>query len=154
MTAMAKEILIALQCFQVLFLALHDWVPLGRWNNIAAARSENPGGRLLWTTIISTAPYLIGLVFSIRDFGHAYPNWLMMWLWISYVLLFLGALRAWWIPYLVVPDPARAARYRVMFANTASFLPERNGITPNALHVVFHVSVLATLVLLAFYSPG
>lgn len=152
MTHTAQEVLIVLQIFQVLFLALHDWVPLGRLNNVAAAKSENPGGRLLWTTIVSTVPYLIGLVFSVRDAGHPYPDWLMMWLWISYVLLFLGALRAWWIPYLVLPNPARAARYRVMFANTTAFLPERNGITPNTLHIIFHVSVLATLVLLAFYA--
>jgi hypothetical protein len=146
--------LIALQVFQVLFLALHDWVPLGSLNNVAAARSENPGGRLLRTTLISTVPYAVGLAFSIADFRHPYPGWLMYWLWISYVLLFLGQLRAWWVPYLLVPDPVRAARYRVMFAGTAAFLPERNGIVPNALHILLHVSTLATLALLVVYSAS
>jgi hypothetical protein len=146
--------LIALQAFQVLFLALHDWVPLGRLNNVAAARSENPGGRLLRVTLISTVPYLIGLIFSARSLGHKYPGWLMDWLWISYVLLFLGQLRAWWVPYLLAPDPVRAARYRVMFANTWAFLPERNGIVPNALHIILHISTLATLVVLALIASG
>ncbi len=60
-----KILLIALQAFQVLFLALHDWIPLGRLNNVAAARSENPGGGLFWTTVISTVPYAIGLAGSV-----------------------------------------------------------------------------------------
>lgn len=149
-----KILLIALEAFQVIFLALHDWVPLGRLNNVAAARSENPGGRLLWTTLISTAPYAVGLAFSIVNFGRPYHGWLIWWLWISYVLLFLGQLRAWWIPYLVVPDPARAARYRVMFADTWAFLPERNGVVPNALHIILHISTLATLVVLALIARG
>ena len=78
--------LLALQLFQVLFLGLHDWVPLG----------------------------------------------------------------SWWLPYLVTPDPVRAARYRTMFGRTHGFLPERNGITPNTLHIVLHVATLATLILLVF----
>ena len=40
MTETTQKVLIALQCFQILFLALHDWVPLGRLNNVAAAKSE------------------------------------------------------------------------------------------------------------------
>jgi hypothetical protein len=154
-TASVQEALvIALQAFQVLFLALHDWVPLGRLNNVTAARLENPGGRLLRVTLISTIPYLVGLVFSIRSFGHAFPEWLIYWLWISYGLLFLGQLRAWWLPYFLIPDSVRASRYRVMFANTAAFLPERNGIVPNTLHIILHISTLATLVLLTVYLPA
>jgi hypothetical protein len=63
-------------------------------------------------------------------------------------VLFLGLLRAWWIPYLVLPDRERAARYQIIFANTHSFLPRRNGMAPNTLHVLFHLSVVATLILL------
>jgi hypothetical protein len=146
--------LVAVQAFQVAFLALHDWIPLGRLNNVAAARSENPGGRLFWTTLISTVPYAVGFAFSIADFERPHSGWLMYWLWISYALLFLGQLRAWWIPYLLIPDPVRAARYRIMFSNTWAFLPERNGIVPNALHIILHISTLATLVVLALIARG
>jgi hypothetical protein len=59
-----------------------------------------------------------------------------------------GLLRAWWIPYLLVPNPARTARYQVMFAGTHSFLPQRNGIAPDTLHVMFHLAVVATLLVL------
>jgi hypothetical protein len=36
-----------------------------------------------------------------------------------------------------------------MFGNTHAFLPERNGIRPNTLHILLHACTAATLVLLA-----
>jgi hypothetical protein len=61
-------------------------------------------------------------------------------------------LRAWWIPYLGTPDPDRAKRYGVRFAGTHGFLPERNGIRPDTLHVAFHALVVAILVVLAYLT--
>lgn len=49
----------------------------------------------------------------------------------------------------VAPDPARAARYEVMFGATHSFLPKRNGLRPDTLHVMFHAATLALLIALA-----
>ena len=71
-----------------------------------------------------------------------------MWLWSSYALLFIGQFRAWWVPYLLKPEPQRAERYRIMFGNTHSFLPQRNGMAPNTAHILLHVATLATLVVL------
>ncbi len=144
--------LVALQAFQVLFLALHDWVPLGRLNDIAAARRENSGGRLLRVTLVSVVPYAIGLAGSIAAHGRHYPGWLVWWLWISYAILFAGELRAWWVPYFFTNEPARAARYDAMFGKTLAFLPRRHGIAPNALHVALQAATLATLVLLGVMS--
>jgi hypothetical protein len=107
-----EAILIALQAFQVLFLAIHDWVPLGRLNDVGAVRREIP-----------TWFFAVGLVFGIAYFGRPYPGWLNYWLWISYAILFIGELEAWWFPYLVTSNPARAERYQRMFGNTHSFLP-------------------------------
>ncbi len=140
--------LLALQLFQVLFLGLHDWVPLGSFNDLRAVQAADPRAKLIRVTLISTLPYAFGLAASLRC-ASGFPGWLIWWLWITYALLFLGQLRAWWLPYLVTPDPARAARYRTMFGRTNSFLPERNGITPNTLHIVLHIATLATLILLA-----
>jgi hypothetical protein len=67
-------------------------------------------------------------------------------------MLFAGELRAWWWPYLIRPEPDRAARYRGMFGKTSAFLPERNGIVPNTLHVALHAATAATLILLALRS--
>jgi len=47
-----------------------------------------------------------------------------------------------------VPDPARAARYQILFANTHTFLPQRNGMAPDTLHTLFHLATLATVLAL------
>jgi hypothetical protein len=69
-------------------------------------------------------------------------------LWIGYGLAVYGSLKAWWIPYLFRPDSKLAERYRVMHGGTHTFLPERNGISPNTLHVIFDVSIVAILIVL------
>jgi hypothetical protein len=74
---------------------------------------------------------------------------LLWWLGIGYSFLFVGELEAYWIPYLFLPQPSRAARYQAMFGGTHAFLPVRNGIKPNALHVTPHILKLTTLVLSA-----
>ncbi|HEX4155250.1 MAG TPA: hypothetical protein VHY48_06520 [Acidobacteriaceae bacterium] len=139
------DTLLALECFHVAFLLLHDWVPLGGLNDVQAVRAENPGSRLLRTTLISAAPFVVGLVGSFWFLHRGYPMWLWYWLWASYALLFAGELNAWWIPYVKGTTEERVKRYRAMFGRTWAFLPERNGIVPNALHVVLHAATLATL---------
>ena len=39
MNPILLDTLLGLQVFQVLFLALHDWIPLGRLNDVKAARA-------------------------------------------------------------------------------------------------------------------
>ena len=145
-----ESLLLALQVFQVAFLWLHDWIPLGRLNDVAAVRRADSLPRLIAVTLIQSVPYSYGLYGSIRHFGQPYPMWLMLWLWISYGLLFLGELRAWWVPYLFKPEPARAERYRGMFGDTHAFLPARNGMVPNTLHCLLHAATAATLAVLYF----
>jgi hypothetical protein len=140
--------LVALEIFQVAFLWLHDWVPLGRLNDVAAVRRQDTLQRLVIVTFVQSVPWTIGLIFSAKYFGHAYPDWLVTWLWVTYTLLFLGQLRAWWVPYLVKAEPARAQRYQQMFGNTHSFLPPRNGMVPNTAHILLHLATAATLVVL------
>lgn len=141
--------LLALQTFHVAFLLLHDWIPLGHLNDIAAVRRENALPPLIANTLIVGGLFGFGLAGSVHYYGRAYPGWLHTWLWVSYVLLFLGELRAWWIPYLIQAEPQRAARYQAMFGRTHAFLPVRNGIVPNTLHIILHAATLATLLLLA-----
>ena len=54
-----------------------------------------------------------------------------MLLWITYGVFILRRAPCRWIPYLVLPDAERAARYQIIFAGTHSFLPRRNGIAPD-----------------------
>ena len=149
MTTLHLEIvLIALQVFQVLFLWLHDWLPLGRLNDVKAVCSQDTTSRLVVVTLIQSVPFTIGLLFSLSHFGRPYPHWLYLWLWISYGAIFLGQIRAWWIPYLFRAEPERAARYQIMFGNTHRFLPIRNGLVPNTAHIMLHLATDATLVAL------
>ncbi len=146
---MFATLLTALQALQVAFLWLHDWVPLGRLNNIAAIRGQNTVGALVITTMVQSLPFTIGLAASLAHLHTGFPHWLLMWLWVSYGILFAGELRAWWVPYLLRPEPARAMRYRAMFGGTHAFLPERHGIVPNTLHTLLHAATLGTLLVLA-----
>ncbi len=143
------SVLIALQALQVAILWLHDWLPLRPLNDVVEAQAQDSRGRLIRVTVIQSLPFTVGLVASIVFARTGHPSWVWSWLWISYAILFAGELRAWWWPYLVRPDPVRAARYRVMFGGTATFLPERNGMVPNALHTILHAATAATLIVLA-----
>jgi hypothetical protein len=139
---------LALQTFVVVFLLFHDWIPLGRLNNLTAIRGQDTRLHRVFVTLLPGVPAAIGLFFSARHFGQSYPDWLEMLLWITYSVFIVGMLRAWWIPYLVLPDAERAARYQIIFAGTHSFLPRRNGMAPDTLHTVFHLVTLSTLVAL------
>lgn len=141
-------VLLPLQLFQVLFLWIHDWVPLGRLNDVTAVRNQDSFGRLLVVTLVQSVPWTFGLAGSVWYLGRPYPRWLDLWRWITYGLLFIGQIRAWWIPYLFKPEPKRAERYRQMFGNTHSFLLKKNGIVPNTAHFLLHVATAATLVML------
>jgi hypothetical protein len=146
--------LILLQAFHVAFLWTHDWVSLGRLNDVAAVRRQDSTARLVRVTLIQSVPYTIGFLVSVyyASMASHYPGWLWYWLWISYGLLFAGELTAWWVPYLGRPQPDRAARYRAMFGSTHAFLPQRNGIVPNTLHCLLHVATVALLLTLALES--
>lgn len=148
MTSIIARVLLSLQCFQVLFLAFHDWIPLGRLNDVKAVRAAHRHHKLVWGTLISLTPFAIGLVASASHPRGDYPPWVFWWLWMSYGLLFVGELTAWWVPYLWRREPERAARYQAMFGATHAFLPEHNGIRPNTLHLILHVATFTTLVVL------
>jgi hypothetical protein len=137
---------LTLQAIVVAFLLLHDWIPLGRLSNITAIHNEDSVQRRIFVTLLPAVPAAIGLFYSAKYFGRAYPDGLEMLLRITYVVFLFGILRAWWIPYLLIPEPARAARYQIIFANTHTFLPKRNGMAPDTLHTVFHIATVATVI--------
>ena len=148
MSKTLDAIFLALQSFVVVFLLFHDWVPLGRLNNLQAIHRQDSLVRTVLVTLLPGIPAAIGLFFSASLFVRRYPNWLTILLWVTYGTLLYGLLRAWWIPYLFKTDAKRAERYKVIFAGTHRFLPERNGFAPDTLHTIFHLAVLATMIVL------
>ena len=152
MHPVATIALIALQCFVVLFVTLHNWIPLGSLNNVRGVRVAFPTMKLFITTLINFTPFAVGLAATVFFYGRRYPGWLYWWLWITYGLACYGSFKAWWMPYLLRPNPTLAIRYRTMYNGTHSFLPEHNGIRPNTLHVVFDLVTIAILIDLAVLS--
>ena len=138
---MLETILLVLQALQVAFLWVHDWLPLGSLNDVRAVRKQDTFRRLVAVTLIQSLPFTVILILSIVNFGQRYPHWLISSLWYAYVVLLVGQLRAWWVPYLLRAEPERAARYRAMFGNTHSVLPERNGLAQTP-HTFSFTSVL------------
>ena len=133
------------------FILLHDWVPLGRLSNPEGLLAVDSKTRLGLTTVLSAAPFAIGLWWSWREVGH-WSHGVLVYLWVCYGICLAGALRAWWVPYLFGSDEGRRERYRQRFAGTLSFMPERHGIRPDALHVVFHGVLVGLVVLLGVVS--
>lgn len=145
---MVLDLLIALQAVQVAILWLHDWIPLGALNDVGRVQAEDTTARRVRVTLMQSVPFTLGLIFSVSYKQTHHPLWTLNWLWVSYLLLFAGELRAWWVPYVIHPEPARAARYLKMFGGTHAFLPARNGIIPNTLHCTLHAATACTLVAL------
>lgn len=80
MSSRLQTLLLALQTFHVAFLWLHDWVPLGRLNDVAAIRRQDTAGRLVATTLMQAVPFTVGWLASLRYFDQTYPGWLHSWL--------------------------------------------------------------------------
>ena len=142
-------LLVVLQALQVAFLWTHDWIPLGRLNDIAAVRAADTTARLVRITLLQSLPCTVLLALTLARLCGARIPGLATALWITYSILFAGELRGWWWPYLVRPEPVRAARYRAMFGRTHAFLPVRNGFAPNTAHVMLHTCTALTLLVLA-----
>ena len=146
---MRLSVLLLLQGFQVTVLLLHDWVPVSPLNDIRAARRQHTLRALLLGTVVSSLFPSIGLTLSLFYLKSGWPRWLQICLLAVYGFLFVGELEAWWVPYLLWPQPKRAAQYEAMYGNTCAFLSPRNGIRINTLHFVLHAGTLGTLLILA-----
>ena len=94
-----RDAVIGLEVWVVVFLLLHDWAPLGRLTNRAGVRAVDSTGKLVWTTVLSAAPFALGLGWSL--WYAPWPGWLVTYLRVSYVVLLAGALQSWWGPYFL-----------------------------------------------------
>jgi len=145
--------LFALQSFQVLILIFHDLVPLGGLNDIKAAQRAHSRKALLAGMLISSFLPVIGWCASSNYLKSAYPSWLAFYLLGAYGFLFVGEIEAWWATYFFgYQATSRAPEYRTMYGSTHAFLPQRNGIVPNTLHVILHCATAATLILLIVWE--
>src|SRR5690625_4912682 len=139
-------------------MIVQDWVPLGSLNDIQAIADEQSFNGLLMVTMINVGQILLLLGIVIVFIGKKYPIWIKLWLIIHQLCIFVGVLIAWWIPYFFgYGAEQRVERYHRMFGDTHAFLPVMNGIVPNTLHTIFHIALLACIILtfyIAFTDAG
>ncbi len=145
-----EKILLVLLTAILVFMIVHDWIPLGSLNELEGIRAENTIGELLFTTLFNTISIGIVLFLAYWFRGRIYPLWVKAWLIIHPCFIFAGALKAWWIPYFTGADDAALKRYETMFADTHHFLPEINGFSVNTIHAVFHATLLTCIFLIVF----
>lgn len=137
----------------LIFMMIHDWLPLGILNDIEAIREVHSFNGLLITTLINVTQIIVLLGLVTMFMGKQYPIWIKLWLIIHQSCIFIGAFLSWWLPYFFGIGAAdRAERYQQMFGNTHSFLPEMNGIVPNTIHVFFHLTLLSCIILSIYIS--
>ncbi|QUW23564.1 hypothetical protein JSQ81_08700 [Sporosarcina sp. Marseille-Q4063] len=136
-----------------LFMMLHDWVPLGSLNDIQAVSAESSKKELVIVTSIGAMQILLVMTILLFFIGKNYPIWAKLWLFIHPSCIFVGAMMSWWIPYLFgFGAEERAERYQVIFGNTHSLLPVKNGIVPNTLHSLFHMTLLLCIILVIYIT--
>jgi hypothetical protein len=141
--ACTLEIVVLLQ---LIILAVHDTIPLGRWNNMQGFRSMVPVRRRVIGTTINTATGGLALWMCLEGLAHAAPG-LLMGLIVLQAVLFVMELRAWWVPYFFGSTPETVAHLRPNWEGTIAFLPVRHAVRVNAMHCLLHALTLAALVL-------
>lgn len=145
---LSEKLLLIGFSFILLFMVIHDWVPLGSLNDVEAIAADRSVSELLIVTFIGVAQILLLMGFVLFFMGKKYPIWIKLWLVIHQIFIFTGAILDWWIPYFTgYGAEERVERYTQMFGNTHSFLPEMHGIVPNTIHTLFHTTLFICIIL-------
>jgi hypothetical protein len=133
---------------QLLTFALHDTIPLGRWNNLGHFKREIPLQRRVRGSVMNsvTALAAVGLFWLGWMRGGELAGDFRMALLIMMGVMVYMEFGAWWRPYLFGATPAIVEKLRPNWEGTYAFLPVKNGIRPNAMHSIMHASTLAAFV--------
>ena len=132
-----------LQCVLFLFMALHDWVDIPPFTDLAALKKAHSFKFRLIGSLVNATLIMIPIIVTFLYLTSPLSLWACFVFTFIYGLLTIGTITAWWIPYLgggylIYGNKAGFEEYR----NTHSFLPPRgNNIVPNTLHVVLHIQV-------------
>jgi hypothetical protein len=130
---------------QFVTFAVHDTIPLGRWNNLSQFQRVIPLGRRVRGSVLNsvTAGAVLVLFWLGWMRGGETGGFFRVALLVTLGVLVYMEFRAWWRPYLFGATPAIIEKLRPNWEGTYAFLPERNGIKPNAMHCVMHAATVA-----------
>ncbi|MER5651378.1 hypothetical protein [Streptosporangium sp. NPDC002524] len=121
----------------LLWLALTEWVPMFPLNDLT---SGNVRGRVLAASINYPFPLLIAAGVALHR------AWSLVAATVLCVLIVIGHLQSWWLPYFGVSTAAQREIYRRDYARTLKILPaEGRDVVIDVQHMV--VGVLSLLML-------
>ena len=137
---------IALAVF-VLYLIIHDWVTVPRFNEPRSG-GISPGQRAAISVGNVLPPLLLLILVAVSPTTGPMPWWTVLWGAIYFVAFLVLVWLSWYQPYLRGTTPERTASYEAEFAGTIHVLPSRGDHPrPNLAHVVLHLLMLVCLVL-------
>jgi hypothetical protein len=130
-----------------LLMLVQDLVPLGRWNGLTALAPQSPLSHRVRMTLVNTATLAAAWLCTLSPHFTQHGSWQHLTTILILAGCVAGAFASWWRPWLFGATAAQQEKLRVITTGTYTFVPARNGITPNALHCLFHALILAALAL-------
>jgi|SRR5579862_5995285 len=152
---MSQTIFTLLVALEFLFMALHDLVDIPGWTHGRQVRAAiGPIKAVIGTLVNAIFPGL-ALYFAIR-YWHRVPPVYVLNYWLVYsIIVVMGAIQSWWIPYFFGTDEKTKQLYAAMYAGTRQVLPAHgDNPRPNLLHLYFHALGVSTLVLAVVLRLG
>ncbi|MBS0622466.1 MAG: hypothetical protein JSR80_05875, partial [Verrucomicrobia bacterium] len=133
---------IVLQIILLFFMLFHDWIPVPPFNNIPALKLADSNWYRLMGSCINGTTVLVPLILTlIYYFRSPIPLSASITVTAFYLLITVGTLLSWWVPYLFGSSPQHKQQFK-KFKKTHHFLPPRGDhVVPNTLHVVLHLQV-------------
>lgn len=139
---------ILLQFVLLLFMLFHDWIPVPPLNDIGAIKMSDSNLYRLLGSAINGITVLIPLILTLTYYRQPYvPLSSTITLVSFYLILTIGTILSWWIPYLFGSSLKHKQAFN-KFKNTHHFLPKRgDNVVPNTLHIILHLQVWACLII-------
>lgn len=143
-------VFIILQAILFLFMLLHDWVSVPRFNDIETLKKVDSIKYRVFGSLVNGGLVLYPLILTIMFMPGPFPRWVAWQIFLIYLLLAIGAGCSWWIPYFCGSSAEHKEAFK-KFRNTHHFLPARGDhVIPNTLHVVLHIQILLCLLTALF----
>ena len=131
-------------------LAIHDWLPLGRLNDVTALRKQQSLFATLCATVINlgACTWALWLTLPVGKLGVSLPLDVVL----IYLFMTVGTLLAWWKPYFF-GSSAEMKQKMQPYVNTHHVLPARgDNIRPNTLHLIVHIFIWVAFMLSLIFT--
>jgi hypothetical protein len=135
---------IALQMILLFFMTFHDWIHIPPFIDIdELEKHSTKKGRLINSTIFF---FIVFIPLMLTWFYRSnLTMWILIHISLFYLLLTIGTIFSWWIPYFFGSSEQHKADF-AEYKNTHHFLPARgDNVIPNTFHVILHLQIWTCL---------